>query len=214
MLDSKGFDKWSGDYDENIRNSYGYPFDGYYEVLKFVQNKIEIGKKIKILDLGVGTGELTRELYKQGVCIYGVDFSSAMIERARQKMSIANFYYFDFNSGLPKELENEKFEYIVSSYAFHHIDNQSKIEFITKLKSNLKTNGRILLADVAFETRNNLDKCKKKYDSEWDSDEFYMIGNDMVEAIKKNGLDAIYTQISMCAGVLEIFELNTEKNGI
>ena len=32
MLENKGFDEWSGEYNDSIeRYSQGYPFEGYYE---------------------------------------------------------------------------------------------------------------------------------------------------------------------------------------
>lgn len=46
---------------------------------------------------------------------------------------------------------DKKFDYVVSSYAIHHIDNDAKINFIFQLKNVLKNNGRIIIADVAFE---------------------------------------------------------------
>ncbi len=59
MLDKKGFDRWAGSYDENIEeSSEGYPFEGYYDVLIFIQNSIRIDENTTILDLGIGTGLL------------------------------------------------------------------------------------------------------------------------------------------------------------
>jgi putative AdoMet-dependent methyltransferase len=67
MLDNKGFDKWAGEYDASIkRHSEGYPFEGYYNVLSYVYSLIKESKETKILDVGVGTGLLTHELYKNG----------------------------------------------------------------------------------------------------------------------------------------------------
>ena len=46
MLNSKGFDEWSGEYDEIIKNSKGYPFEGYYDVLGYLQSKVKIFRKL------------------------------------------------------------------------------------------------------------------------------------------------------------------------
>lgn len=59
MLDSKGFDDWAGNYDQAIAKSKGYPFEGYYQVLAFVHQMVSTNTNIKILDLGIGTGQLT-----------------------------------------------------------------------------------------------------------------------------------------------------------
>jgi len=86
MLDNKGFDKWAGEYDALIkRHSEGCPFEGYYNVLSYVHSLIKKSKETKILDVGVGTGLLTDELYKKGGQIYGIDFSGKVLELAEQK---------------------------------------------------------------------------------------------------------------------------------
>lgn len=66
MLNKEGFNEWAGNYDETIsKSSHGYPFEGYYDVLGFVQNSVIIGENTKVLDLGIGTGLLTYEIYKK-----------------------------------------------------------------------------------------------------------------------------------------------------
>ncbi|WP_268760463.1 hypothetical protein [Gottschalkia purinilytica] len=43
MLDKRGFNEWAGEYNELIdRFSKGYPFEGYYSVLEYVQSLIDI----------------------------------------------------------------------------------------------------------------------------------------------------------------------------
>lgn len=204
MLNSKGFDKWSGTYDESIRNSNGYPFEGYYEILNYVQMRIDVTDETKILDIGVGTGELTYELYKKGLKIFGLDFSSRMIDIAQTKMPKAEFYCMDFKPDVTKMLKRKKFDYIVSSYALHHIENQHKIELIHKLMNNLKDGGKLIVADVAFETKETLEKCREIFKKKWDFDEFYLAGKDTISELSKIGLKASYKQLSICAGILEV----------
>ncbi len=204
MLSNKGFDKWSGEYDDSIeRYIKGYPFEGYYNVLSYVQSLVNLDKGVKILDIGIGTGLLTQELYKKGAKVYGIDFSKKMLELAKSKMPKGIFYCCDFKSGLPKELK-EKFDYIVSSYAIHHINDDEKVEFIKELKTRLKNKGKIIIADVAFETKNKLNECKRISGENWDDDEFYIIASEIKSKINNLGLNVNYTQISTCAGVVEI----------
>lgn len=149
MLDNKGFDKWAGEYDASTkRHSEGYPFEGYYNVLSYVHSLIKKSKETKILDIEVGTGLLTDELYKKGGQIYGIDFSGKMLELAKQKMPKGKFYCYDFKHGLPKDLDGIKFDYIVSSYVIHHLDDEEKVNFILKLKGILKENGKIIIAEI------------------------------------------------------------------
>lgn len=203
MLNDKGFDKWSGNYDESIANSIGYPFEGYYDVLGEVQSRINISKTTKILDLGVGTGLLSSVLYENGAEVVGLDFSEGMIKEAKVKMPKARFIQQDLNLGLPEELEGEKFDYIVSSYAIHHICDDSKVKLLKQLERFLKPSGVIIIADVAFKSKADLQALKAQ-GHQWDEDEYYFCGDDMMMRLKEMNKDVSYKQISVCAGILEI----------
>lgn len=99
---------------------------------------------------------------------------------------------------------NEKFDYIVSSYAIHHITDVEKIDLIMKLKNKIKKEGKIVISDVAFENRKQLKKCKLDAGELWDDDEYYIIFEDFKEDLDRLNVEVKYTQISSCAGVLEI----------
>lgn len=203
MLNSKGFDEWAGEYDKSIsKYSKGYPFEGYYDVLGFIHNSINEVKGKNILDLGVGTGLLSYELYKKGANIYGIDFSEKMIGLAKNKMSDAKFYHYNLKNGLPDGLNNHKFDYIISSYVIHHLDNKEKELFIKKLKKYLMSNGKIIIGDIAFKTEKDKEKCCYNSGDKWDNDEIYIIAEKIQEQL--NQFETTYTQICQCAGVLEV----------
>lgn len=205
MLNDRGFDIWSEEYDEYVKKSSGeYPFDGYYDVLEFVYRKIQNKNTSKILDIGIGTGVLTYRLYKDGAVIYGVDFSRKMIQISLSKMHDAILLQWDFSKGLPPEFKAEKFDYIISTYAIHHLNDDRKIEFISKLRDSLKEKGKLIIADISFETDEKRNECKRKYADKWDIDESYMAATDISVKLKAQGFNAEYTQISSCAGVLEL----------
>lgn len=200
MLNSEGFDLWANEYDNTVdRNSNKYPFDGYYEGLTYIYNKIESNKSV--LDIGFGTATLTKKLYDKNCKIYGIDFSKRMIEIASKKMPDAMLVQFDFNNGLPKELLNKKFNYIISSYAFHHLSDKKKVEFINLLYKRLNLKGKIIILDIAFKTRRDLNKCYEDNKDDWDENEVYFVWDELKDKIKFN---CKYTQISSCAGIIEI----------
>ncbi|MEW8954885.1 class I SAM-dependent methyltransferase [Clostridium sp.] len=206
MLDSKGFDIWAKEYDKSVEiGDEEYPFHGYYQVLQCVYNLINGKESKKILDVGFGTGLLTNRLYIDGAKIYGMDFSQNMIHIAKEKMPKGIFIQWDFNLGVPSQLKTEKFDYIISSYAIHHLDNDKKFQFINELKGLLNEDGKIIIADVAFKTENELIKCKSDNDSIWDDEEIYMVGEEIISKLSDKGINSRYTQISPCAGILEIY---------
>lgn len=207
LRDSEGFDIWSEDYEKYVeRSSKGYPFEGYYDVLNYMYGLIDKKNGARILDVGVGTGILPSQLYNDGAIVFGIDFSSRMIEIAQKKMPKAKLYQFDFNEGLPTELASERFDYIISSYAIHHLTDNKKVELITQLYNVLSIDGKILIGDVAFQDDEELKKCREKTGNSWDCDEIYIVADTMEKRLNGSALNFRYQQISECAGVLEIMK--------
>lgn len=205
ILDNKKFDDWALKYDKQMKNSRGYPFEGYYNVLSYIRNLINLNSsQTKILDVGIGTGELSKILYNDGALIYGLDFSEKMIEVARNKMPNGIFIKCNFKSGIPVQIKTVKFNYIISSYALHHISDKEKINLISELLKSLALNGKIIIADIAFQNIKDLEKCKNKHLNIWDENEKYFIADNIIKSLKNNEISVTYQQISECAGVLQL----------
>ncbi|ERI92752.1 methyltransferase domain protein [Clostridiales bacterium oral taxon 876 str. F0540] len=206
MLDNKGFDLWANGYDKSVNTSEGnneYPFAGYKDVLNYIYNQVKKQNGGNVLDIGFGTGILTTQLYNSGYNITGIDFSSNMIDIARQKMPNAMLIKWDFSLGLPNELKNNSYDYIISTYAIHHLTDKEKINFIKLLSDLLNTKGKILIGDISFETRNELEKSKEKNKESWDNEEIYLVADEIIEKLN-NEYSCMYIKISHCAGALII----------
>ena len=88
MLNNAGFDLWANTYNESVEksdNENSYPFAGYKKLLNKVFNIVMTNKKSTVLDIGLGTGILSSELYKNGYKIIGIDFSDEMINICKRK---------------------------------------------------------------------------------------------------------------------------------
>ena len=203
MLDNKGFDLWADDYDKSVGLSdddNSYPFAGYKEILNQIYNEVLSLKAKKILDIGFGTGTLTSRLYEKGIGIYGQDFSKEMFDIAKTKMPDAHLYYRDFSQGLDEELLANKYDAIIATYSLHHLEDYEKIYFIKSLLPLLNVGGKILIGDVAFKTRHELEVCKDQAGDLWDDEEFYFV----YDEIKDKFPTATFNQISHCAGIITI----------
>lgn len=203
MLDNKGFDLWADGYDKSVGVSdeeNAYPFAGYKNVLGTIYKTIMEKKNAVVLDIGFGTGTLTTKLYENGCNIYGQDFSARMIELAFQKMPNAHLYQGDFTQGLVEPLQAQNYDFIVATYSLHHLTDEQKVSFLRDLRNHLNPGGQILIGDVAFETRSQLEQCRKDVGDEWDDDEIYFV----VDELKGEFPELGFKRISHCSGVLSI----------
>ena len=208
MLDKNGFNEWAPGYDNSVSESEKagrYPFAGYSAVLAEVRGLIKEPRGAEILDIGIGTGKFSAGLYAAGARICGLDFSAAMLEKAKAAMPDGEFHLFDFNSGLPQELKRRSFDYIISAYAFHHLDEGGKASFLRSLAGNLKPGGKIIIADVAFNTAGELAACRERSGDKWDDAEIYMVAETLLPLLQNSGLNVQYRQISGCAGILILY---------
>lgn len=204
MLSEDGFNRWSATYDASVAESEEedrYPFAGYGKVLAYVYQEIMAGAKgepLRVLDIGFGTAVLTGRLYDAGCEITGVDFSEKMQRIAREKMPRARLFHGDFSRGLPEAVRGEKYDYIISTYALHHLADPAKRELIGELLACCRSGGAVLIGDVAFADRERLNQCRAGSGDEWDDEECYFVAEDWQGAFP----DVRFRSLSSCAGVL------------
>ena len=208
MLDDKGFDMWAGGYDESVGiadDNDDYPFAGYRRLMNAVYAAVMEKCPARVLDIGIGTGTLAARLYERGNDITGIDFSGEMLARARARMPGARLIQFDFAQGLPCDISAMKFDFIISTYALHHLTDDEKIIFIPSLLDCLDDGGAIIIGDVGFTNRKDLEKCKAACGDGWDDDEFYFIFSELADRLNDK-CNLKYYQVSYCAGIMEITE--------
>ena len=201
MLDNTGFDVWADGYDQSVGVSdedHTYPFAGYKEILGSIYKTIMEKPNPAVLDIGFGTGTLTAKLYENGCEIYGQDFSSRMIELASAKMPDAHLYQSDFTQGLAEPLKRQSYDFIVATYSIHHLRDDQKIVFLKELLDHMKDDGKILIGDVAFGTREELNQCKDECGNEWDNDEVYCVADELKAVFPS----LVFSKMTFCSGVL------------
>lgn len=206
MLNKQGFDLWAGKYDQTVQTSEEnnqYPFAGYKEILNAIYTEIMERENSRVLDIGFGTGALASKLYENGHQIDGIDFSAEMIAIAKAKMPAANLLEWDINDGLPEEIAVKKYDSIASTYALHHLADAEKVGFIKGLLPLLAEGGKIYIGDIAFQTRDALEKCRKDSEGYWDEDEHYFVFEE-IKAVLKGFCNCAFYPLSHCGGVIII----------
>lgn len=202
-MNANEFDLWAERYDSDVslsEHADTYPFSGYNRVLSYIYREIHLKAHGRVLDMGFGTATLTEKLYKQGHDIYGVDFSQEMVDIAKGKMPNAKLIKHDISLDLPQEIASQTFDFIISTYVFHHFDEAQKVSIIQRLLQLLKPDGVLLLGDVAFSTKEEMSQCENSNPDVWDHDEKYLV----YEKIRICFPQAEFQQISSCSGVLSI----------
>lgn len=203
MLGNKGFDLWADGYDRTVGLSdeeNSYPFAGYKDILANIYRIILTKGKVSVLDIGFGTGTLTQKLYEQGCEIWGQDFSSRMIELASAKMPDAHLFQGDFSEGLVEPLLQNTYDFVIATYSLHHLTDDEKIDFMRSMTDLLKEDGVLLIGDVAFASREELERCRMEAGDEWDDEEMYFV----FDELRKELPNLKFDQVSFCAGILTL----------
>ncbi|MCX8104703.1 MAG: methyltransferase domain-containing protein [Ignavibacterium album] len=107
--------------------SHHYTYNKILKVIDFNKNKC-------ILDIGCGNGSLAMRLLALGFNVYGIDASEQGIKLAKEKYP-DRFFLQDINSQkLPQELEQIKFDTIISTEVIEHLYSPQKfIEFCKRI---------------------------------------------------------------------------------
>lgn len=158
------FEEEAKEFDELILKLIPY----YEDMIKALISSIHFdhADSIRVLDLGCGTGTITKTLkekfkYANVTCL---DLAENMIEMAKLKLDkyndinyiIGDFYSLNFS---------EKYDVIVSSLALHHlVTDDDKIEFYKKIYDALNEGGIFCNADVVLGSNKYLQEL---YTTKW-----------------------------------------------
>ncbi|EFM08972.1 transcriptional regulator, MerR family [Paenibacillus curdlanolyticus YK9] len=99
----------------------------------------------KGLDMGTGTGNLGGKLMAQGAQMAGVDQSKEMLNVCQSKFpamdcKLGNFLAIPYFDG--------QFDFVVSSFAFRHLEVEQQQLAIDEMRRVLKPRGRLCLTDL------------------------------------------------------------------
>ena len=209
--DRWNFDDWAKTYDVSIRKDTGSLkiYENYDKILQTVYEKSleDINKNIndiKVLDLGVGTGNLSEKYLSRGYNIVGIDQSREMLNVAKQKfpnlkLRLGEFLKIPFN--------NSEFDIIVSTYAFHHLNDVEKNLAIKEMIRVLKDDGKIVIGDLMFEDNISKEKLMMEFtDEEIETieDEYYSDIEKLEEEFKKYNKKLVKHRIDKLKFVISI----------
>lgn len=199
---SQLFDNWARNYDNSITSENDdFPFAGYEMVLEQVVSSADVKPNMRILDLGVGTGNLAARFFNKGCNVWGLDFSAEMLAQTQEKLPQVNLVQADLLGDWTQNIQ-PPFDRVVSSYVFHEFNLGIKIGLLQKIRSRyLSPNGVILVADIAFPDVDIRTAASQYWADYWDEDEYYWAKDETIIACEKIRLQVAYKQVSNCGGV-------------
>ena len=191
------FDTWAKTYDSSVQEESEFPFDGYQDVLNKVVELASLKQGDTLLDLGVGTGNLSAKFIELGCRVTGIDYSSQMLAQARKKFPKTFFAQADLTKPLGFK---GTFDCLVSAYVFHEFDLKSKLDIIERSFKYLKEEARLIIADIAFASRHDRALAYELLKHLWDETEHYWAADETREVLSED-ITMTYEQVSSCAGV-------------
>lgn len=157
--DRWSFDEQAARYDEVTgRYTEGYnPHENYNQVLEFVAEMF--ARDAKVLDIGIGTGNLAQQLLKQGCDVLGIDQSREMLRIAREKLPQVSLLEANM---LALPMANESVQGVASTYVLHHLEDQDKKLALQEMFRVLKPGGLLVLGDnMFFDTQSREDARRR-----------------------------------------------------
>ena len=123
---------------------------------KHILSLLELNSADRVLDLGCGTGVLTRMIAdrldsKVGGVSVGIDAAAKMILVAGKKRGSGNCR-FEVMAAEDLSFENQSFDAVVSSLFFHHVPLDLKEKALSESFRILRPGGRLIIADMHIPT--------------------------------------------------------------
>lgn len=144
------------------------PFLDYFETKKII-SLLPKNKKINILDVGCGSGELLQNVkkVKKVDIAFGIDFSKEMILKANKNNKHKKIKYLTLdmnNINELKEITNIKFDFIITKRSIINVLSRSKqLKVINDLGYFLKKKGKILSCECSRDDQKNINKVRLNF---------------------------------------------------
>ncbi len=188
------FDGWAESYDEDVETEDWIHRD-YWRVLKLVAERT----KGLVLDVGCGTGNILRFLDPENYI--SVEPSAGMRERFREKHGFEPLDGHFLRIPLP----DGSVDTVITTYAFHHVPDEEKRDAVKEMLRVLKPGGRIVIADVMFESEEEKVRIGEEDGLREDiKDEYFATVDELRKICTKLGLECRFERVNRYVWIVEM----------
>jgi putative AdoMet-dependent methyltransferase len=198
------FDAWSKHYDP--ASTKAFPFDSYEAVLDRVAERVAERRPQRVLELGVGTGALTRRLLERvpEVSLVGVDFSAGMAERASAAVPGVELVLHDLTM-LPLPPETSGCDVAAMTFVLHEFPEDHQLDLLAHLLGeSMREGGACVVGDVCFPGFTSRAAAQSRLGAQWDREESYLALDVFVPRAEALGLRVESERIGEYAAVLVV----------
>lgn len=189
-------------YDEVVAADTEQYYARYDVILEKVVALAALAPGKRVLDIGTGTGALALRCLATGAHVVGVDPSTPMLAKAREKVGQnpnAEFHQCP-EPFLELPYPEASFDAVVSTYAYHHIPHQLKTKTVREMLRVLKPGGRWVVGDLAFENEDAETEAYNKF--RWLEQEYFTRIDSLREAFAACGIGLLARQFTPVTWVL------------
>lgn len=191
----KLFDKWAKTYDENLQEAI-YLLYGYSNSLIEAKEMIQLYKRGKIIDIGIGTGTFASLMRENNESVVGVDVSERMLETCKEKYPT---FHLEVGSFTNTNQEDEAFDIVISSFCFHEVLPSERKKACEEVYRIVRKEGKFLLLDIMFVSDFALNEARERIGKRWDSTEVYPLVNELDTLLRETGFSSVnWRQTAPC----------------
>ncbi len=206
-MSNKIYDDLAKHYDflvsKDIEN-FRFPYSEYTLVQEIIAEYVTDwgnGKKKRVLDIGIGSAALYEKILPEQLDLTGIDNSEPMLEIAKLRVPDARLINFNIKKGLPEELKNEYFDFIVISYVFMHFDLEFVLYFIDLFRQHLSPFGKLIIGDIMFYSEEKKLKYLNDNPDNTYPDMNYHVFEEILDRIEDN-YDLSFMEINQYTGMI------------
>ena len=135
----KGYNQWAQTYDDMPNKTRDLDKTATQTIL----NQLDFNN---VLELGCGTGKNTEWLTTKAKAVTAVDFSSAMIEKAKTKITAGHVHFVQADITQPWPFENSRFDLVTCNLILEHIENLTPV--FAEAARVLKPEGKFYISEL------------------------------------------------------------------